>query len=100
MNNMSMRASAPRPVADRSVRDFDVLIVGAGISGIGAARHLLRDLPDKTFAVLEAKQAHGGTWRMHTYPGIRRTAIFIPSAIRTSPGTVPPSPRATKSCAI
>lgn len=85
MNNMSMRASAPRPVADRSVRDFDVLIVGAGISGIGAARHLLRDLPDKTFAVLEAKQAHGGTWRMHTYPGIRSDSDFYTFGYKDKP---------------
>ena len=50
---------------------LDVLIVGAGISGIGAAVHLTRRLPDTTFAVLEAKHSYGGTWITHTYPGIR-----------------------------
>ena len=50
---------------------LDVLIVGAGISGIGAAVHLTRRLPDATFAVLEAKHSYGGTWITHTYPGIR-----------------------------
>ncbi len=49
----------------------DVLIVGAGISGIGAAHHLLEKCPDKRFVLLENKAAYGGTWRQHTYPGIR-----------------------------
>jgi cation diffusion facilitator CzcD-associated flavoprotein CzcO len=50
---------------------FDVLIVGAGISGIGAAYHLKRNLPGKTFAILEARDAIGGTWDLFRYPGIR-----------------------------
>jgi cation diffusion facilitator CzcD-associated flavoprotein CzcO len=49
----------------------DVLIVGAGISGIGAAHHLREKCPDKSFLMLENKAAFGGTWRQHTYPGIR-----------------------------
>ncbi len=50
---------------------LDVLIVGAGVSGIGAARYLRHDLPDKSFAILEARGASGGTWDLFTYPGIR-----------------------------
>ena len=50
---------------------FDVLIVGAGISGIGAAHHLLEKCPGKSFVMLENKESFGGTWRQHTYPGIR-----------------------------
>ena len=49
----------------------DVLIVGAGLSGIGAAVHLQRDCPGKTFALLEARQAIGGTWDLFRYPGVR-----------------------------
>jgi cation diffusion facilitator CzcD-associated flavoprotein CzcO len=49
----------------------DVLIVGAGISGIGAAYHLKTRLPEKTFAILEAREAIGGTWDLFRYPGIR-----------------------------
>ncbi|MEV4824118.1 NAD(P)/FAD-dependent oxidoreductase [Micromonospora sp. NPDC049274] len=49
----------------------DVLIIGAGLSGIGAACHLRRDCPDKTYAVLEARDAIGGTWDLFRYPGIR-----------------------------
>jgi monooxygenase len=49
----------------------DVLIVGAGLSGIGAACHLRRECPGKTFAILEARDAIGGTWDLFRYPGIR-----------------------------
>ncbi|MBN1529502.1 MAG: NAD(P)/FAD-dependent oxidoreductase, partial [Thermoleophilaceae bacterium] len=51
--------------------DLDVLIVGAGISGIGAAAHLTRSHPGKTYAILEARDAIGGTWDLFRYPGIR-----------------------------
>lgn len=50
---------------------FDVIIVGAGISGIGAAHHLQKMCPGKTFAILEARAAIGGTWDLFRYPGIR-----------------------------
>jgi cation diffusion facilitator CzcD-associated flavoprotein CzcO len=49
----------------------DVLIVGAGLSGIGAACHLRRDAPERSFAILEARDAIGGTWDLFRYPGIR-----------------------------
>jgi cation diffusion facilitator CzcD-associated flavoprotein CzcO len=51
--------------------DFDVLIVGAGLSGIGAARHLQDKCPGKSFAILEMRDAIGGTWDLFRYPGIR-----------------------------
>jgi monooxygenase len=51
--------------------DLDVLIVGAGISGLGAAYYLQREHPRKTYAILEARGALGGTWDLFRYPGIR-----------------------------
>ncbi|MFE8940451.1 flavin-containing monooxygenase [Streptomyces sp. NPDC007872] len=62
-----MSASSAPPVAEH----LDVLVVGAGISGIGAGRHLKTALPSKTFAILEARAASGGTWDLFRYPGIR-----------------------------
>ncbi len=50
---------------------LDVIVVGAGLSGIGAACHLRANCPGKSFAVLEARQASGGTWDLFRYPGIR-----------------------------
>ena len=52
-------------------RHLDVLIVGAGVSGIGAAYYLRRDHPGRSFALLEARGASGGTWDLFRYPGIR-----------------------------
>src|SRR5213078_4510647 len=54
-----------------SVEHVDVLIVGAGLSGVGAGYHLQRDCPGKSYAVLEARDAIGGTWDLFRYPGIR-----------------------------
>ena len=50
---------------------LDVLIVGAGLSGIGAACHLRRQCPDHSIALLEARDSMGGTWDLFRYPGIR-----------------------------
>jgi cation diffusion facilitator CzcD-associated flavoprotein CzcO len=49
----------------------DVAIVGAGLSGIGAAVHLKKAVPHKSYAILEAREASGGTWDLFRYPGIR-----------------------------
>lgn len=50
---------------------FDVLIIGAGLSGIGAAYHLQDKCPGKTYAILEQRDSSGGTWDLFRYPGIR-----------------------------
>ena len=50
---------------------FDVVIVGAGLSGIGAAFHLQERCPGKSYAILEGRDAIGGTWDLFRYPGIR-----------------------------
>ncbi|MEM7460266.1 MAG: NAD(P)-binding protein, partial [Pseudomonadota bacterium] len=50
---------------------YDVLIVGAGLSGIGAAAHLQRRSPGRSYQILEMRDAMGGTWDLFRYPGIR-----------------------------
>ena len=54
-----------------AVEYLDVLIVGAGISGIGAGCHLQKKCPEKSFAILEGRQSLGGTWDLFRYPGVR-----------------------------
>ena len=54
-----------------SHQHYDVLIIGAGVSGIGMACHLKRECPGKRFAILERRQSLGGTWDLFRYPGIR-----------------------------
>lgn len=69
---------------------FDVLIVGAGISGIGSAYHLQTQCPEKTFVILEAYETFGGTWHMHTYPGIRSDSDLYTFGYRFKPWTSAP----------
>ncbi|MDA8786505.1 NAD(P)/FAD-dependent oxidoreductase [Porticoccaceae bacterium] len=57
--------------APMSEDHVDVLIIGAGLSGIGAASHLEREAPNKSYAILESRGAMGGTWDLFRYPGIR-----------------------------
>ncbi|HEY9217887.1 MAG TPA: NAD(P)/FAD-dependent oxidoreductase [Phenylobacterium sp.] len=54
-----------------TLQHFDVVIVGAGLSGIGAAHHLQTDCPDRSYVILEGREAIGGTWDLFRYPGIR-----------------------------
>jgi monooxygenase len=59
--------NATRPAAEH----LDVLVVGAGLSGIGAGWHLQTHCPDRRYAILEARDAIGGTWDLFRYPGVR-----------------------------
>lgn len=65
--------------------DFDVLIVGAGISGIGSAWHLQDQCPDKTYAIIESKDTFGGTWETHKYPGVRSDSDLYTFGYRFKP---------------
>src|SRR5262249_36086274 len=51
--------------------EVDVLVIGAGLSGVGAGVYLKRDCPDKSFIILENRAQIGGTWDLFRYPGIR-----------------------------
>lgn len=68
---------------------FDVLIVGAGLSGIGAARHLKSQCPGKTFAILEGRDTLGGTWDLFRYPGIRSDSDMYTLGYNFKPWTEP-----------
>ena len=68
---------------------FDVVIVGAGLSGIGAARHLKSQCPGKTFAILEGRDTLGGTWDLFRYPGIRSDSDMYTLGYNFKPWTEP-----------
>ena len=72
------------------VEHFDVLIVGAGISGVGGAYHLTRQRPGTSFVVLEGLDSFGGTWWMHRYPGIRSDSDLHTFGYRFKPWEGPP----------
>ncbi len=68
----------------------DVLIVGAGISGIDAAYHLQKECPEKNFVLLDTLDSFGGTWRTHTYPGIRSDSDLFTFGYKWKPWTGAP----------
>lgn len=72
------------------VAHFDVIIAGAGISGVGAAWHLTHQMPGTSFLVLEALETFGGTWAIHTYPGIRSDSDLYTFGYRFKPWVGPP----------
>ena len=64
---------------------FDVIIVGAGLSGVGAACHLRQRHPRKSFAILEGRDAMGGTWDLFRYPGVRSDSDMYTLGYRFRP---------------
>jgi cation diffusion facilitator CzcD-associated flavoprotein CzcO len=70
---------------EQGTEHVDVLIVGAGISGIGAAHHLRERFPDRSFVVLDALEARGGTWWTHRYPGARSDSDLFTFGYRFKP---------------
>jgi len=70
-----------------AVEHFDVLIMGAGLSGIGAACHLRRRCPAKTFVILEQRDALGGTWDLFRYPGVRSDSDMFTMSFSFRPWT-------------
>ncbi len=73
--------------AEAAATHVDVLIVGAGISGIDAAYHLRRHCPDKRFVLLESQDGFGGTWRTHRFPGIRSDSDLFTFGFKWKPWT-------------
>ena len=71
--------------AQRAAEHLDVLIIGAGVSGIGSAYHLQQQHPERSFAVLERNPEHGGTWWTHRYPGARSDSDLFTYGYRFKP---------------
>jgi cation diffusion facilitator CzcD-associated flavoprotein CzcO len=87
---MNVTAPLHTMSAAQAVEHFDVLIVGAGISGVGSAYHLTKQLPDTTFVVLEEQETFGGTWWTHKYPGIRSDSDLHTFGYSFKPWVGPP----------
>jgi cation diffusion facilitator CzcD-associated flavoprotein CzcO len=85
-----MNEPATASPSGKNAEHFDVLIVGAGISGIGGAYHMTRQCPGKRFVVLEALDNFGGTWWTHRYPGIRSDSDLHTFGYRFKPWTSAP----------
>ena len=81
---------ATDPSVENSAEHVDVIVVGAGISGIGAAYHLTKQNPDTRFLVLETQDSFGGTWHTHRYPGIRSDSDLHTFGYRFKPFTSAP----------
>jgi cation diffusion facilitator CzcD-associated flavoprotein CzcO len=87
---MNVTAPLRTMSAAQAVEHFDVLVVGAGISGVGSAYHLTKQLPGTTFVVLEEQETFGGTWWTHKYPGIRSDSDLHTFGYSFKPWTGPP----------
>jgi cation diffusion facilitator CzcD-associated flavoprotein CzcO len=87
---MSETATLATPAQQQAAEHFDVLIVGAGISGVGGAYHLTQQCPGKSFVVLESQASFGGTWLTHRYPGIRSDSDLYTFGYRFKPWTSAP----------
>ena len=85
--NVQAQVSATGPA---TTEHFDVLIAGAGISGVGAAYHLTTQCPGTSFVALEAQDTFGGTWSTHRYPGIRSDSDLHTFGYRFKPWTSAP----------
>jgi cation diffusion facilitator CzcD-associated flavoprotein CzcO len=71
----------------RNAEHVDVLIIGAGLSGVGAAHHIQSAFPEKTYTILEARDAIGGTWDLFRYPGVRSDSDMNTLGYRFRPWT-------------
>ncbi|WP_169569126.1 flavin-containing monooxygenase [Sneathiella limimaris] len=83
-------ATTSKPIAETATDYFDVIIVGAGISGINAAYHLQKSCPERSFTLLETQDDLGGTWHTHKYPGIRSDSDLFTFGYKWKPWTNAP----------
>src|SRR6202012_1459479 len=90
MNVQSQIQAASADAVARPTEHFDVLIAGAGISGVGAAYHLTTQCPGTSFVALETQDSFGGTCRTPRYPGIRSDSDLHTFGYRFKPWTSAP----------
>ncbi len=89
-----MEMAGQKVANQQNTEYFDVLIIGAGISGIDAAYHLKKECPEKSFALLENQESFGGTWLTHKYPGIRSDSDLFTFGYKWKPWHGDPIARA------
>src|SRR5271170_4582481 len=87
---MTVTATRNGTTPGAAIEQFEVVIVGAGISGVGGAYHLTKQCPGMSFVVLEAQDGFGGTWLTHRYPGIRSDSDLYTFGYRFKPWTGAP----------
>lgn len=80
-----VEGASPGASDAQGIEYFDVLIVGAGLSGIGAAYHLQSECPKKSYLILEGRNAIGGTWDLFRYPGVRSDSDMYTLGYRFRP---------------
>jgi monooxygenase len=85
MMSGNMADAATLSSSEQTLEHFDVIIVGAGLSGIGAAYHLQKECPKKTYVILEGRNALGGTWDLFRYPGARSDSDMYTLGYRFRP---------------
>ena len=73
-----------------SAEHFDVVVVGAGISGLSAAWHFKNERPGTSYVVLEREHSFGGTWLTHQFPGVRSDSDLYTFGFRFKPWVGPP----------
>src|SRR6202167_3463081 len=85
---LPMATTASETPSSQDVQEaghVDILIIGAGVSGIGAAHHARERFPGRSLLVLEARDHHGGTWWTHRYPGVRSDSDLFTYGYRFKP---------------
>ena len=87
--SIEMKYSTKTKRVIMSTEHIDVLIVGAGLSGIGAAYHLQKECPHKKVLIIERRNAIGGTWDLFRYPGIRSDSDMFTLGYNFKPWTNP-----------
>src|SRR3954452_21069220 len=81
------RSTALEQLLSTTPEHFDVLIIGAGLSGIDAAHHLQKFCPSKSYVILEQRERIGGTWDLFRYPGIRSDSDMLTMGYSFRPWT-------------